>query len=122
MARGRKTSFTIRLTPAERLTLLTWQRSTTISAGVARRARLLVLLAVVLQISGFSQMRLLGGYIDLIPLVVAAAAIYSGSVAGAVMRFSERAHAFHRRTASSFPAGRTATARSNSRIAVTNHA
>jgi Winged helix-turn helix len=45
MARGRKTSFTIRLTPAERLTLLTWQRATTISAGVARRARLLVLLA-----------------------------------------------------------------------------
>jgi hypothetical protein len=45
MARGRKTSFTIRLTPAERLTLLTWQRSTTIPAGLARRARLLVLLA-----------------------------------------------------------------------------
>ena len=45
MARGRKTSFTIRLTPAERLTLLTWQRATTLSAGVARRARLLLLLA-----------------------------------------------------------------------------
>ena len=45
MARGRKTSLTIRLTPAERLTLLTWQRATTISAGVARRARLLLLLA-----------------------------------------------------------------------------
>jgi hypothetical protein len=45
MARGRKTSFIIRLTPAERLTLLTWQRATTISAGVARRARLLVLVA-----------------------------------------------------------------------------
>ena len=45
MARGRKTSFTIRLTPAERLTLLTWQRAPTISAGVARRARLLVLVA-----------------------------------------------------------------------------
>src|SRR5499426_223550 len=45
MARGRKTSFTIRLTPAERLTLLTWQRATTLSVGVARRARLLLLLA-----------------------------------------------------------------------------
>ena len=45
MPRGRTTSFTIRLTPAERLTLLTWQRATTISAGVARRARLLLLLA-----------------------------------------------------------------------------
>jgi hypothetical protein len=45
MARGRKTLLTIRLTPAERLTLLTWQRVTTISAGVARRARLLLPLA-----------------------------------------------------------------------------
>ena len=45
MPRGRKTSLSIRLTPAERLTLLTWQRSTTISAGLARRARLLFLLA-----------------------------------------------------------------------------
>jgi hypothetical protein len=45
MARGRKTSLTIRLTPAERLRLLSWQRATTISAGLARRARLLLLLA-----------------------------------------------------------------------------
>jgi CRP-like cAMP-binding protein len=45
MARGRKTSLTIRLTPAERLTLLAWQRATTLSAGLARRARILLLLA-----------------------------------------------------------------------------
>ena len=45
MARGRRTSFTIRLTPAERLTLLAWQRSTTVSAGLARRGRLILLLA-----------------------------------------------------------------------------
>jgi biotin operon repressor len=45
MARGRKTSLTIRLTPAERQTLLAWQRSTTIHAGVARRGRILLLLA-----------------------------------------------------------------------------
>ena len=45
MARGRRTVFTIRLTPAERLTLLAWQRATTISAGRARRARILLLLA-----------------------------------------------------------------------------
>ena len=45
MARGRRTSLTIRLTPAERLTLLAWQRATTISAGLARRARILLLLA-----------------------------------------------------------------------------
>ena len=45
MARGRKTSHTIRLTPAERQTLLAWQRATNISAGMARRARLILLLA-----------------------------------------------------------------------------
>ncbi len=45
MPRGRKTSLTIRLTPAQRQTLLAWQRATTIPAGQARRARLLLLLA-----------------------------------------------------------------------------
>ena len=45
MPRGRKTSLTIRLTPAERQTLLAWQRSTTISAGLARRGRIIFLLA-----------------------------------------------------------------------------
>jgi transposase len=45
MARGRKTSLTIRLTPAERQTLLAWQRSTTISAGMARRGRMILLRA-----------------------------------------------------------------------------
>jgi hypothetical protein len=45
MARGRKTSRTITLTPEERRTLRAWQKSTTIPAGLARRARLLILLA-----------------------------------------------------------------------------
>ena len=45
MASGRKTSFSIRLTPAERQTLLAWQRTTTISAGLDRRARIILLLA-----------------------------------------------------------------------------
>jgi hypothetical protein len=45
MARGRKTALTIRLTPAERQTLLAWQRATTIAAGRARRARIIVLVA-----------------------------------------------------------------------------
>jgi len=45
MPRGRKTSFTIHLTPAERQTLLAWQRSSLIPAGLARRGRLLLLLA-----------------------------------------------------------------------------
>jgi len=45
MARGRKTSFTIQLTPAQRQTLLAWQHSTSIPAGLARRARIITLLA-----------------------------------------------------------------------------
>src|SRR5437899_1133855 len=45
MARGRITALTIRLTPAERRTLLAWQRATTISAGRARRGRIILLLA-----------------------------------------------------------------------------
>jgi CRP-like cAMP-binding protein len=45
MVQGRKTSLTIRLTPAERQTLLAWQRATTIRAGLVRRARIILLLA-----------------------------------------------------------------------------
>jgi hypothetical protein len=45
MPRGRKTSFTIHLTPAQRQTLLAWQRSTEIPAGLARRGRIILLLA-----------------------------------------------------------------------------
>jgi len=51
MARGRKTSLTLRLTPAERRTLLAWQRATTISAGRARRGRILLLMADGMSIS-----------------------------------------------------------------------
>ena len=43
MACGRTTALTIRLTPAERQTLRTWQRATTIAAGRARRGRILIL-------------------------------------------------------------------------------
>ncbi len=42
MARGRTTALTIRLTPAERRTLLAWQRATTIPAGLARRGRIIL--------------------------------------------------------------------------------
>ena len=45
MSRGRKTSFTIHLTPAQRQTLLAWQRSTAVPAGLARRGRIILLLA-----------------------------------------------------------------------------
>ena len=51
MARGRKTSLTIRLTPAERQTLLAWQRATTIAAGRARRGRIILLVADGMSIS-----------------------------------------------------------------------
>jgi biotin operon repressor len=45
MPRGRKTSLTIHLTPAQRQTLLALQRSTSVPAGVAGRSRIIVLLA-----------------------------------------------------------------------------
>ena len=51
MARGRKTSFVIRLTPAVRQTLLAWQRATTMPAGRARRGRIILLLADGMSIS-----------------------------------------------------------------------
>lgn len=44
-ARGRKTSLTIRLTSAERRTLLAWQRKTTVPAGLAKRGRIILLVA-----------------------------------------------------------------------------
>jgi rod shape-determining protein MreD len=56
--------------------------------GTFVRTGLLVLLTVVVQLSGFAQMQILGGYIDLIPLLVGAVAIYSGSVPGAIVGFS----------------------------------
>ena len=59
----------------------------TLVPGAFVRTGLLVLLTVVLQLSGFSQMRILGGYIDLIPLIVGAVAIYAGSIPGAVVGF-----------------------------------
>src|SRR5215470_10716479 len=51
MARGRKTALIIRLTPEERRVLQAWQRATTISAGRARRGRILLLVADGLPIS-----------------------------------------------------------------------
>ena len=45
MPRGRKTSLTILLTADQRQTLLAWQRSATIRAGLARRSRLILLLS-----------------------------------------------------------------------------
>jgi hypothetical protein len=45
MPRGRKTALTIRLTLAERYALLRWQRSPTLSAGLVRRGRIILLVS-----------------------------------------------------------------------------
>ena len=45
MARGRKSSVRIVLSPDERQTLEHWQRSTTMLAGLVRRGRIILLLA-----------------------------------------------------------------------------
>jgi rod shape-determining protein MreD len=55
--------------------------------GTFVRCGLLAVVAVILQISGLGSGRVLWGYLDLAPLVVAAVAIYGGSVAGAGMGF-----------------------------------
>jgi rod shape-determining protein MreD len=55
--------------------------------GAFVRSGLLVLFAVILQISGFDQLHIAGGTFDLVPLVVAAMAFYGGSSAGAIAGF-----------------------------------
>ncbi len=45
MPRGAHTSLTIRLTTAQRQTLVSWQRSPTMLAGQVRRGRIILLLA-----------------------------------------------------------------------------
>jgi transposase len=54
MARGRKTSLTIRLTPGQRRTLLARQRTTTMAAGRARRGRIILLVAEGLPITAIA--------------------------------------------------------------------
>jgi rod shape-determining protein MreD len=52
------------------------------------RCSALALVAVILQISGLGSGRVLGAYVDLMPLVVAAVAIYAGAIPGAAMGFA----------------------------------
>jgi rod shape-determining protein MreD len=59
----------------------------TLTAGAAVRTGLLILLGVVLQISGFAQVRVLGASPDLTPLVVAAIALWAGSISGTITGF-----------------------------------
>lgn len=60
----------------------------TVTVGAVIRVSLLLLVAVVTQISGFAGIRIFGGVPDLIPLVVAAVALYGGSVTGAGVGFA----------------------------------
>jgi rod shape-determining protein MreD len=56
--------------------------------GAFARCGALALVATILQISGFGSGRIFGAYIDLMPLVVAAVAIYAGAIPGAAMGFA----------------------------------
>ena len=60
----------------------------TLAPGAFVRTGALVLLAVIVQISGVQNASVLGGTIDFIPLVVAAVAIYAGSIPGAITGFA----------------------------------
>ncbi len=55
--------------------------------GALTRCGAIALVAVILQLAGLGPMRFFGGTPDLIPLVVAAVAIYAGSMSGAAMGF-----------------------------------
>jgi rod shape-determining protein MreD len=58
-----------------------------LSPGTLVRVGVLLLLAVVLQLSFFSQLGILGGHIDVVVLVVAAVSYYGGSIAGCATGF-----------------------------------
>jgi rod shape-determining protein MreD len=59
-----------------------------LSVGALVRVGLLLLLAVVLQLSALSQMGIVGGQADVVVLVVAAVAYYAGSVSGCATGFA----------------------------------
>ena len=59
-----------------------------VSPGSFLRVGILLLLAVMLQLSGLSQLSILGGHVDLVVLVVAAVSYYAGSVAGCATGFA----------------------------------
>lgn len=59
-----------------------------VTPGAIGRLVAIVILTVVIQVSGMQGITLLGGTIDLIPLVVGAVALWGGSIAGAAVGFS----------------------------------
>lgn len=58
-----------------------------LSGNSAARLGALVFFAVILQISGFGDIRVLGGNADLVPLLVAAVALFAGSIPAAFAGF-----------------------------------
>src|SRR6185295_5655568 len=64
------------------------ERRMIVSPGAFVRVGILVLLAVILQLSALSQIEILGGHLDLVVLVVAAVAYYAGSVPGSATGFA----------------------------------
>jgi rod shape-determining protein MreD len=59
-----------------------------LSPGTFVRVGILLLVAVVLQLSGLSQLGILGGHADIVVLVVAAVAYYGGSISGSAAGFA----------------------------------
>src|SRR4051812_50088437 len=59
-----------------------------LSVGAFVRVGILLLLAVVLQVSAFSQLTILDGHADLVVLTVAGVAYYGGSVPGCATGFA----------------------------------
>ncbi len=53
--RGRRTKLSVTLTPGDRIILEAWQRSPTIQAGLARRGRIILLMAEGASISHISR-------------------------------------------------------------------
>ena len=60
----------------------------TLTPGAFIRAGILLFLAVILQISGVGEIGVLGSSANLVPLVVAAVALYGGSITGAAFGFA----------------------------------
>jgi rod shape-determining protein MreD len=59
-----------------------------LTPGAVIRLVLIVIFTVVIQAAGVQGITLLGGTIDLVPLVVGAVALWGGSIAGAAVGFS----------------------------------
>jgi rod shape-determining protein MreD len=59
-----------------------------LSVGAFLRVGLLLLVAVVLQLSALSQIGILGGHADVVVLVVAAVAFYGGAIPGSAAGFA----------------------------------